>query len=107
MKIDPRIPSSDVQTDSVMNSRKSGGQYQTTSGASATAPVAGEDTVHISSTHADVQTLKANFASVPEVRVGIVNALQHRVKSGQYTPSSAKIADAIINDQAGRAAVRV
>jgi len=35
-------------------------------------PAAGEDTVHISSAHSDVQTLKANFAHVPEVRAAKV-----------------------------------
>jgi flagellar biosynthesis anti-sigma factor FlgM len=105
MKIDPLIPlPGEVQTDSVQSSRKSGGQSQGSSGASATGSAAAQDTVNISSTHGDVQTLKANFSSVPEVRTSLVTALQQKVNSGQYAPSSAKIVDAIINDQASRAA---
>jgi len=106
MKIDPRVQlPGDIQTDSVKSSRKSGAQSQGTSGASgSSSATGGEDTVSISSTHGDVQTLKASLESVPEVRVGVVNALQQKVNSGQYAPSSEKIADAIIAEQAKRAA---
>ena len=105
MKIDPRVQlPGDIQTDSVKSSRKSGAQSQGTSGASGSSSATGEDTVSISSTHGDVQTLKASLESVPEVRVGVVNALQQKVNSGQYAPSSEKIADAIIAEQAKRAA---
>lgn len=105
MKIDPRVqlPGS-TQTDSVKNSQRPGGQSQGASGASATNAAAGEDTVNISRTHGDLQTLKAGLANVPEVRVGLVNALQLQVNSGRYAPSSEKIADAIITEQASRAA---
>jgi flagellar biosynthesis anti-sigma factor FlgM len=104
MKIDPRVQlPGDIQTDSVKSSRKSGAQSQGTSGASGSSSATGQDTVSISSTHGDVQTLKASLENVPEVRVGVVNALQHKVNSGQYAPSSEKIADAIINE-ASRAA---
>jgi flagellar biosynthesis anti-sigma factor FlgM len=105
MKIDPRVQLPDsIQTDGVRNSRKPGGQSQGASGTSATNSAAGEDTVNISSTHGDVQTLKAGLANVPEVRVGLVNALQQQVNDGRYTPSSEKIADAIITEQFSRAA---
>lgn len=100
MKIDPRVQlPGDIQPDSVKNSRKSGGQSQGASSTSGAGPSAGEDTVSISSTHGDLQTLKASFANVPEVRTGRVTALQQQVDSGQYAPSSEKIADAVIADQ--------
>jgi flagellar biosynthesis anti-sigma factor FlgM len=105
MKIDPTIQSpGNIQADSVKNSRKSSAQNPGTSGASTTSPTTGEDTVSISSTHSDVQTLKANFANVPEVRIDRVNALQQKVETGQYSPSPEKIAAAIIADQTSRSA---
>jgi negative regulator of flagellin synthesis FlgM len=105
MKIDPRVQlPGDIQSDSVKNSRKSGAQTGGTSQASTTRSVVGEDTVNISSTHGDVQTLKASLLNVPEIRIDRVNALQQKVSAGQYAPSSEKIADAIIADHLTRAA---
>ena len=103
MKIDPKVQlPGEIQPDSVKNSRKSGGQSQGTSNTSGPGSAAGEDTVSISSTHGDVQTLKASFANVPEVRTTRVTALRQQVNSGQYQPDSQKVADAVIADQAGR-----
>jgi flagellar biosynthesis anti-sigma factor FlgM len=101
MKIDPRIQlPGDIQPDPVKNSRKSG-VSATGSDASGVKPAAGEDTVNISSTHGDVQTLQAGFANVPEVRIPLVTALRQQVNSGQYQPDSFKVADAVIADQVG------
>jgi flagellar biosynthesis anti-sigma factor FlgM len=100
MKIDPiiLIPTGQApQPTQVKNSRSSGVQTgQSAANSVGTKPAAGEDTVNISSTLSDLYTLSASFASVPEVRVGLVSALQQRVNSGQYKPDSQKIADAII-----------
>jgi negative regulator of flagellin synthesis FlgM len=105
MKIDPRVQlPGDIRSDSVKNSRKSGTQTDGTSQASTTRSVVGEDTVNISSTHGDVQTLKASLLNVPEIRIDRVNALQQKVSTGQYVPSSEKIADAIIAEHVTRAA---
>ena len=105
MKIDPRVQlPGDIQSDSVKNSRKSGAQTGGTAQAATTRSVVGEDTVNISSTHGDVQTLKASLLNVPEIRIDRVNALQPKVSTGQYAPSSEKIADAIIADHVARAA---
>jgi negative regulator of flagellin synthesis FlgM len=105
MKIDPRIQlPSDIQSDSIKNSRTPSAQTQGTSRPSTTGSAAGEDTVSISSTHGDLQTLKASLSNVPEIRIDRVNALQQKVSTGQYAPSSEKIADAIIADHATRAA---
>jgi flagellar biosynthesis anti-sigma factor FlgM len=106
MKIDPRLPISGAtqQPSQVKNSRSSGvqtGQSANTAGAN---PAAGEDTVSISARHSDLQSLSASFASVPEVRVNLVSALQLQVNSGQYKPDSQKIADAIIAEHASRSA---
>jgi anti-sigma28 factor (negative regulator of flagellin synthesis) len=51
-----------------------------------------------------VQTLKASLLNVPEIRIDRVNALQQKVSTGQYVPSSEKIADAIIAEHVTRAA---
>jgi flagellar biosynthesis anti-sigma factor FlgM len=100
MKIDPRtVLPGDVQSTPVKNSRT--GAQPGAKDSSGVKPAAGEDTVHISSAHGDVQTLKANFAHVPEVRTAKVNALQ-RVHSGNYKPDSQKVADAIIAEQSQR-----
>jgi flagellar biosynthesis anti-sigma factor FlgM len=103
MKIDPRIQfSGDSQPDAVKNSRKSGGASTGAAGTSGVKPAAGEDTVSISSTHGDVQTLKASLANVPEVRIARVTALRQQVNAGQFQPDSLKVADAVIADHAGR-----
>ncbi len=102
MKIDPRIQlPGDIQQEAVRNSRKSGGASSGASDASSAKPAADEDTVSISSTLGDVQTLKTSFASVPEVRTPLVNALRQQVNSGQYQPDSLKVADAVLAEQAG------
>ena len=101
MKIDPRtVLPADVQSTPVKNSRV--GAQPGAKDSSGVKPAAGEDTVHISSAHSDVQTLKANFAHVPEVRAAKVNALQQRVHSGNYKPDSQRVADAIIAEQSQR-----
>ena len=104
MKIDPRtqLPG-DAQSTPVKNSRNAGPTHGS-SQSSGIKPATGEDTVKISSTHSDVQTLKANLAAVPEIRVERVNALQQQVNSGQYRPDSQKIADSIIADHSHRGA---
>jgi flagellar biosynthesis anti-sigma factor FlgM len=105
MKIDPRIQlPSDNQPDPVKSSRNSGAQPKGATSVSGAGPAAGEDTVSISSTHGELQALKASLANVPEVRTDRVSALQPRVNSGQYRPESHKIAHAILVDQAGRSA---
>jgi flagellar biosynthesis anti-sigma factor FlgM len=105
MKIDPRVQlPSDIQPDPIKGSRSSAAQSKGAAGASGASPASGEDTVSISSTHGELQSLTASLANVPEVRTDRVNALQQRVNSGQYQPESQKIADAIIVDQAGRSA---
>jgi flagellar biosynthesis anti-sigma factor FlgM len=102
MKIDPRtaLPT-DAQSTPVKNSRHTAPQ-STAKDSSGVKPASGEDTVNISSVHSDVQTLKASFANVPEVRVAKVSALQQRVSNGQYKPDSQKVADAIIADHSRR-----
>jgi negative regulator of flagellin synthesis FlgM len=105
MKIDPRVQlPSDNQPDPVKSSRSSSAQSKGATGASGANPAAGEDTVSISSTHGELQSLTASLANVPEVRTDRVNALQQQVNSGQYQPDSQKIADAILVDQASRSA---
>ncbi len=103
MKIDPAIQfPSDPQPDRVTNSASKAAQSQGSGSASGTSSASGEDTLSLSSTHGEVQTLTVYLANVPEVRTQRVSALQQRVNSGAYLPDSQKVADAIIADQAGR-----
>ena len=96
MKIDPRIQlPGDAQPDRVKNARKGSVQPSGTSSSSGVSSPSGEDTVRLSSTHGEVQTLAAGLNNVPEVRVDRVNALQKQVRDGQFQPDSGKIADAI------------
>jgi flagellar biosynthesis anti-sigma factor FlgM len=103
MKIDPRIQlPSDVQPELVKSSRKSGVQSTGSTGTAGVKPAAGEDTVDLSSTHSDVQTLKASLANVPDVRTDRVTPLRQQVSTGQFQPDSGKVAEAIIADHASR-----
>ena len=105
MKIDPRIQvPGDTQPDLVKNSRKTSFLSTGATNTTGIKPAVGEDTVSISSTHGDLQTLKAGFANVPEVRVPLVTALRQQVNSGQYQPDSLKVADAVIAEHASRIA---
>jgi flagellar biosynthesis anti-sigma factor FlgM len=103
MKIDPRIQlPADIQPDAVKNSGKAGPLSTRATGPSGVQAARDEDTVSISSTHGDVQALKASLANVPEVRTARVAALQQQVSAGQFHPDSLKVADALIAEQVGR-----
>ena len=106
MKIDPRVPlPGDNQPAPVKGSRTSGAKSGGASSTAGASSAGGEDTVNISSTHGELQSLTASLANVPEVRTDRVSALQPQVSSGHYQPDSQKIADAILADQAGRSAL--
>jgi flagellar biosynthesis anti-sigma factor FlgM len=103
MKIDPRIQfPADIQADAVKNSGKAGPLSTRAAGTTGAHSAGDGDTVSISSTHGDVQALKASLANVPEVRTARVAALQQQVNSGQFHPDSLKVADALIAEQVGR-----
>lgn len=105
MKIDPTIQFPiDPPPDRVTNAPGKAALSQGSSSASGTTSAGGEDTFNLSSTHAEIQTLTAGLASVPEVRTQRVAALQQKINSGSYQPDSQRVADAIIADQAGRKA---
>ena len=99
MKIDPKIQlPGDVPPERIKSTSKGASQSQSAANASGVSSATGEDTVKLSSTHGEIQTLAASFASVPEVRTDRVQALQQRVQNGQYHPESLQVADAIIKD---------
>jgi flagellar biosynthesis anti-sigma factor FlgM len=101
MKIDPRIQlPGDAQPDRVQTTKNAGTKSQGAASSTGVSPAAGEDSVKLSSTHGDVQTLAASLANVPDVRIDRVQAFQQRVRNGQYNPDSGKVADAIIRDHA-------
>jgi flagellar biosynthesis anti-sigma factor FlgM len=60
----------------------------------------GEDQAQLSATHAQVQTLAAQAAGLPEVRQEKVNALRQVVGNGTYQPSSDQVANAIFEHMA-------
>ena len=100
-----KIDSSQIQFPDDLQSRQVGARKTATTpsktGATSTgvSSPTGEDTVRLSSTHGEVQTLNAQLQQVPEVRTAKVSNLQQQVRSGQYQPDSGKIADALIADQ--------
>jgi flagellar biosynthesis anti-sigma factor FlgM len=99
MPIDPIIPvPGNAQPEPVKSTRSGGASASSSASAANVRPASGEDTVSLSSTHGEVQSLTASFANVPEVRTGRVNALQQLVSGDQYQPDSGKVADAIIAD---------
>jgi flagellar biosynthesis anti-sigma factor FlgM len=102
MKIDPNIQiTGGAQPDRGKIPASSASRAQGSSTTAGISPVAGEDTVSLSGTHAEIQKLTASVANVPEVRTDRVSALQQQVSSGQYKPQSQHIADAILGDVSG------
>jgi flagellar biosynthesis anti-sigma factor FlgM len=55
----------------------------------------GEDQTQLSGAHAQVQTLAAQAAQLPEIRQEKVNALRQVVAGGSYQPSSQTVAEAL------------
>lgn len=103
MKIDPRIQfPDDAQSGQVKGTRK-GASLKQASSSPGVSSSSGEDTVKLSSTHAEVRSLASDLAKVPEVRVHRVQVLQQRVKSGSFKPDSQKVADALIADHSKQA----
>src|SRR5277367_5688558 len=100
MFIDPKIQfPNDANSDQVTNPQNTGKPLSGTATKSGgVSSQAGEDTVSLSSTHGEVQTLKASLGSVPEVRSERVSSLRQQVSQGQYQPSSSKVADAIVQE---------
>jgi flagellar biosynthesis anti-sigma factor FlgM len=99
MKIDPKVQlPGEIQPEALNNTRKTAVQQQTSTVVPTAVPTAGQDTVSISSTHSDLQTLKVQLDQTPEIRTDRVNALRQQVNNRQYSPSSANIAQAVINE---------
>jgi len=99
MKIDPRIQSLvGSQPERVKNAGNGKAKSDGSANSSGISSTLGEDTVKLSSTHGDVQTLAAGLAQVPEVRTDRVQALQQQVRNGSYSPDSQKVADAMIKE---------
>ena len=99
MKIDPRIQSlGGSQSEPVKKAGNGKSKSAAASSSSGISSAMGEDTVRLSSTSSDVQTLAASLAQVPEVRADRVQALQQQVRNGSYSPDSQKVADAMIQE---------
>src|SRR5271154_769346 len=100
MNIDPKIQltTNDAQSEAVQSARTADRQVSASDKAAKTAPASGEDTVSLSSTHHEVQSLTASLSGGPEVRSDLVNNLRTQIQQGQYQPSSQKVADAIARE---------
>lgn len=105
MRIDPNlVPGAGGQADRVKDTHKSGGHA---SGARKAGHAANSgDTVSLSSTHNEVQQLKAALANVPEQRAQRVAELKQKVESNRYQPSNAKVAEAIAAEHSSAKASR-
>jgi len=104
MKIDPRIQfPDDAQSGRVQSAGNGASQTKASSAASGISAPSGEDTVKLSSTHAEVHALAAQLSAVPEVRAPRVAALQQRVRSGNFKPDPQKVADAVVADHSRQA----
>jgi flagellar biosynthesis anti-sigma factor FlgM len=102
MKIDPRIQATiDLQSDTVKNANKSANQAPAAKPTN-TGSTQSEDTLQISSRHAEVQQLTAQVANVPDVRTERVAPLQTAVQQKTYNPDSGRVADALLSEQAGK-----
>jgi flagellar biosynthesis anti-sigma factor FlgM len=64
----------------------------------------GEDQAQLSGIHAQVQTLTAQAAQLPEIRQEKVNALRQAVLAGSYQPSAAQVAEGLFAHMVGKAA---
>lgn len=64
----------------------------------------GEDQAQLSGIHAQVQTLTAQAAQLPEIRQEKVNALRQAVLGGSYQPSAAQVAEGLFAHMVVKAA---
>jgi len=105
MKIDPRIQApSDLQSDSVKNTKRSFVRAPENQTDSTTSSVVSGDTFQVSSKQAELQKLSAQMASVPDVRSERVAPLKAAVAQKSYNPDSGKVADAMLDEQAAKKA---
>ncbi|HVO57223.1 MAG TPA: flagellar biosynthesis anti-sigma factor FlgM [Dongiaceae bacterium] len=98
MKIDPKVQFPNHPATEQIATRKAATSSTKATNAGVSSP-AGEDTVSLSAVHSEAQHLAAAIQQVPEVRSSRVDALQQRVRTGQYTPDHQQVADALIAEQ--------
>jgi flagellar biosynthesis anti-sigma factor FlgM len=104
MKIDPTIQSTGgPQSGAVTDAQNSSARASAAKPENA-ASASSEDTIQISTRHAEVQQLSAQMANVPEVRAARVAPLKAAVQRNSYQPNSGKIADAMLAEQASKSA---
>lgn len=104
MKIDPNIqPTGERPSDAVSGARNGSGR-SFASKADQSSSANSEDSLQISSRHAEVQQLTAQLANVPEVRPARVGPLKAAVQQNAYQPDSGGIADAMLAEYASTGA---
>jgi negative regulator of flagellin synthesis FlgM len=101
MKIDPNLQSIiNVQSDAVQNAKTS--RAQEAAPEDGTAQISGSDSVQVSSKFAEVQQLTSKLQQLPDVRSERVAVLKAKIQQGTYKPDPAEVADALLNEAAGR-----
>jgi flagellar biosynthesis anti-sigma factor FlgM len=99
MYIDPKIQfPNDAQPDQVPGTRNAASPTGSTAKGAPVSSTSDGDTVSLSTTHSEIQSLAANLQNVPEVRTDRVQSLRALVSQGQYQPSSQSVAEAIVRE---------
>jgi flagellar biosynthesis anti-sigma factor FlgM len=100
MKIDSKIQfTDDLQSGRVNAKRTTATASKPASQTTGVSSPAGEDTVSLSGAHGEIARLSAAAQQVPEVRTERIGTLKQQLRSGQFSPDAAKIADALIAEQ--------
>jgi len=100
MKIDPNVQATGERGSEAVTGARSGSIRSSASRAEGSSAANSEDTLQISSRHAEVQQLTAQLANVPEVRASRVGPLKDTVQQNKYQPDSGDIADAMLAEYA-------
>ena len=91
MRIDPQNPATGTSGTSSVDGAQSG-QVKSLQRPVSTEP---NDTVQLSSGQATVRQLVSQVDQIPDIRQEQVSALSSAIRSGQYNPSNAQVAEAL------------
>jgi flagellar biosynthesis anti-sigma factor FlgM len=100
MRINPNQAAPTVS----QSSRSSGQSAANTAIRSSGGTPLGQDQAQLSDIHAQVQTLTAQAAQLPEVRQEKVNALRQAVLGGSYRPGASQVAEGLFAHMVVKAA---
>jgi len=107
MRIDPNQQYLDnVQSNQVENTKNQGAAAPGSVSTPEISSTDAGDTVQLSGTLSQVQQLKAQLSSTPDVRGDRVAALRQQILQGTYQPSNEQIANAMMSDAFGNTGQR-